>query len=341
MLIELILAAALWPAECRSEPAARAPGAEDLLRLSLAPRREAYEGEAAVETRSIGKTETRTVRVAVSPPGFRREVFDESGRLRLLVVSDGAVEWIYDPVRKLAWKGEPADADYKLLDPDEEYGLLRRNYDFRVLGREAVAGRQGWVLEGVRRDSGRTAMKLWIDGNGFLLRREAFGRDGAAASSMRFSFLRPLAEKPEGFAFVPPAGVRQLSARWRPDFMDLQEASSASGLKPRLPRWLPQGFVLESVNVIPRKASPVLHIRFSDGAEAVSLFQYPAKSRLRLGYERLGSGRRVRVGKAWASLWAVPEGKILSWSAGERFVLVGSLSSASLRRMAESVPEEP
>jgi len=341
MRSSLLLAALILAGAANGSAASWKPDPEEVFRLTLARPRSAYEGECEVQALSGGKTETRIVRVRFAPPDrYRREILDASGKTRMLVVSDGRQEWVYDVRRAAAWKGAPADPDYKLQDPDEEVALIRRNYDLRMAGTESVAGRQAAVLEVVSRRSGKPARKLWVDEDGLVLQRRTFSEDGLESSWMKFTKVGTL-PKAVGFGFSPPDKVRVLVGRWQPDYMEIDEAEAASGVKLRLPAWLPPGYAFESVNVMPFKGASLLHTRFSDGIDALSLFQYPRDARLRLGWSRLGRPKTLRLGGARARLVVTADGKVLEWrTESHRFVLIGPLSVESMRRMAESVQEK-
>ncbi|MBI5242953.1 MAG: hypothetical protein HY922_04610 [Elusimicrobia bacterium] len=318
-------------------------GPEDVLRLTLERPRAAYEGEFEVGTLSSGRAETRSVKVRYAPPGrWRREILDSAGKTRMIVVSDGRSEWVYDVRRSMAWKGEAADPDYKLLDPDEEYELILRNYELRLAGTEAVAGRRASVLEVLSRASGKPARRLWVGKDGLVLQRRAYSEDGSETSAMRFTRVKSLGKSEDAdFSFSPPPGVRVLESRFGPDYMDLDEAEEASGGKPRLPAWLPPGYVFESVNVMPFKGASLLHTRFSDGVDALSLFQYPPGARLRLGWGRMGRPKETRVSGSRARLALTADNLVLEWkTSGHRFVLIGPLSAESMRRVAESVQDK-
>lgn len=322
---------------CGARGAALEPDAQALLRRAMAGPSTSYEGELSVVSWQGGRTETKTLRVLCAPPGrYRREVVDAAGRPSLSVVSDGETEWVYDARRALAWKGEAADAYFKLMGPEEEQELLRSNYDVRLAGSQSVAGRRTRVLEVFSKKEGRLARRLWVDKDGLVLARAAYGPEGAETSSMRFTRLREPAKVEEGsFSFTPPPGVRVSTGRWNPDYMDLDEAAAASGLKPRTPTWLPSGFVFESVNLLPHRGKTLLHYRFSDGIVVLSLFQCPKGTRLRLGSG--GAGKSFDLAGTKARMSAGAEGKVLEWSEGDHFVLIGSLPEDDLRRVARSM----
>lgn len=312
-----------------------------LLRQTLDPPAVAYEGQVSVTTRGGGRDERRWLTVRFAPPrSFRRETLDRFGSPALVAASDGETEWVYDRRSGRAWRGEPADRDPALSDPDEELALLSDNYAVRLAGANTVAGRPCRELEVVPRRGGAPAQRLCVDEEeGLVLQRVTFDADGAEASRMRFervSFRPGL--RPEDFRLRLPAGTRVDQRRPAPGPLELEEAARATDMRPRPPAWLPPGYVFESVRLLPYRGATILHFRWSDGVDALSLFQAPARARLR---PPAGTSPRPQTaGGARGSLILLPDGKALEWGAGDCFVLVGRLSLESLRRVAESVPRE-
>ncbi|HVE14061.1 MAG TPA: sigma-E factor regulatory protein RseB domain-containing protein [Elusimicrobiota bacterium] len=308
-----------------------------VLRRSLAGAATPYQGQALVETRAGGVLRRSLVDVVYeSPQRYRRDIADGRGFLVASVVAEGGREWVYDRRRRSVWRGEPADPDYKLIDPDEELALLARNYELRRVGREEAAGRLCDVVEVRARRGGRVVQRLWLDQKrGMALRRRNFGPDGAELSSMRYLRVAfPARVDAESFAFRVPPGARMLDSGLRPDYLALEEAASATGLVPRPPAWLPPGYIFESVNVLPHKGATILHYRYSDGMDVLSLFQYPR--RVRLASEQPAQPAALRRGPARLS-WT-PDGTLLEWEDGEGFALLGRMPLEELRRVADSVP---
>ncbi len=315
-----------------------APDPIEILRRSIALPSVAYSGEVSVLTWFGSKTRARELLVYFSPPGrFRREIVDQSGYLDQLIVSDDKTEWFYDRARRTAWKGAPADADYKILGPEEEYDLLSENYVPRLTGSETIAGFPCWKIEIVALKGGRPLRQLWVEKrHGIILQSKAYQPDGSLASTMRF--LRadiPAALDESLFRFQPPLGSRVVTSRLKPGYLELEDARVASGIAPRHPSWLPAGYVFESLNVLPYQGATLLHYRYSDGIDAVSLFQCPRSTRLNFGDL---PKENTKIGSRAASLSFGPDGKILEWpSGGQRFILVGNLPLELLRTVAESV----
>jgi outer membrane lipoprotein-sorting protein len=328
----LLLAAPAWARRASGPP----EGAE-LLRRSLAPAAASYEGVMRVEVYSGRLSSAKRLSVRFQKPGlYRREVLDASGQPAQVVVSDGAREWVYDRDRNRVWEGEAPDPEVKRLGPDDEFDLLTDNYDARSASTSPVAGRSAWLLELRGRADGHVQRRLWVDRKtGLVLASEDFRPGGELASSARFetlSFSRRQSKKL--FKFSPPAGATVVK-RLDPAFMSLGEAKSASGLEPRTPGWLPSGYVFESLDVLPRGGLKIIHYRFSDGINVLSLFQCPPKVRLDFGAKTASS---VRVGSEDGTLAWTQEGQALGWEQGKsRFLLVGPLSADALVRIAASV----
>lgn len=309
----------------------------------------AYTGTVSVQTQQ-GDTQTeKYIQLAYSPPAeFKREVVDRHGFPILTIVSNGEEEWVYDRRRAIAWKGEPADPDYKLVDPDEERRLLEKNYDLRIQGTERVAGRSCTVLEVRSKNGGKAARRLWVDRTyGLVLQRVAYHRDGREASRMRFIKVDiPAQEGDVDFDFTPPAGVKTAANKLKPDYLEFDEAATATDMQPYVPGWLPPGYMFESLNLLPYKGVTILHYRFTDGVDVLSLFQSPRRAQVRFPQDALGKGspQRVQIGKQRGRLTLAAEGKFLEWGTQEHFVLLGRLGAEAMRRVAASLkpvaPEE-
>lgn len=332
----LLLALALsLPAHARR--AAAPPDAAELLRKTLEPTAASYEGVMVVEVFEHGLSSAKRVSVRFQRPGlYRREVLDASGQPAQVVVSDGKQEWVYDKARRRVWQGEVPDPEVKRLGPDDEFDLLTDNYDVRAGATSPVAGRSSWLLELRARADGRLQRRLWVDRKtGLVLASEDYRPQGERASASRFESLSfPHRQAKKLFKFAPPAGVAVVK-RGDPGYLSLGDAKAASGMEPRTPDWLPSGYVFESLDVMPRGAFKIIHYRFSDGINVLSLFQCPPKVKLDFGAKTASA---VRVGAEDGTLAWTQEGQALGWEQGRsRFLLVGPLSAEALVRIAVSV----
>jgi outer membrane lipoprotein-sorting protein len=306
------------------------PEAIDILRQAMEPEVPAYEGRVRVGTKEL--------RVRYEPPGlYRREILDAEGKPVQVVISDGKTEWIYDKARHKVWQGEASDPDDKRLGLDEECDLLKANYDVAISSSDRVARRAVWLLSLRSHFDGALRRRLWVDQKtGLVLKSQVFAADGSLASDMEFqtAVFPKKAQSAHFFEFSPPRGA-QLVKRAEPDFMALDEAQTASGMDPRTPAWLPSGYVFESLDVLPRGGRNIIHYRYSDGVNVLSLFQCPARFKLDFGGR---DGREVSLASGTGTMARTAEGNVLGWTDGpSQFVLVGAVPADALERVAGSI----
>ena len=153
--------------------------------------------------------------------------------------------------------GVPAVAT-AALDP-RVVALLAASYDLAVAGSGRCTGRTTTVVE-ARRDDGRLAGRFEVDeATGLLLRRDVAAADGRRLRSSEFVDLEVRAAADDVAAAEAadlPAAVEELRADgWL------------------VPDALPGGFVLFDARLsAPDAAEHVLHLAYSDGLSATSLF---------------------------------------------------------------------
>ena len=250
----ILLAASLLshPAAAAKKP--KVPDAIELLRRSLEPAVTSYEGQLLTES---GKRQS----VRFQNPGrYRRQALASDGQWEMLVVSDGSKEWVYEQRRNKVWEGEPADPEVKQLAPEEELELLTANYHVAASTGEPVAGRPSWLLELRARAGGGLRRRHWVDRrSGLILASQSYGSDGSLIGSMRFERLSfPGRQRKELFSFTPPSGAVVVK-RIAPDYLSLDEAAGASGMKPRLPL-VPSGTSLRAWMFCPGSKKIILPV---------------------------------------------------------------------------------
>lgn len=202
----------------------------------------------------------------------------ESRRGRLLV-SDGHQEWQFDPhTRTLRHRrlspGALDDDDYLL-----SYTLLRANYVLAVDPRPRVWADRRCYLVSVKRPGRLTlARRFWVDaGSGLILKRENYGQGGRLAVTVAFADiayhprLTPALFDLGGMARTPGVRKTELPSPWEARVALGAVRGQLGGLA-SAPPFL-AGYRLVGATRTAVRGRPLLHLRYSDGLNLVSLFE--------------------------------------------------------------------
>jgi sigma-E factor negative regulatory protein RseB len=181
-----------------------------------------------------------------------------------------------------------------LPSPSEaEMRLLAEHYILNVDGRESVDARPADVVA-VRRPDGSLAARFWLDrATGLVLRRELLDQNGRM---MRSSVFVDLRLQPDLKAAALPTTPIPLPWSGR-----VEPAKAVAALVPRgyhVPMQLASGFTLFDARLGSTPSGRVLHLSYSDGLNAVSVFE----QRGRLDASRLVGWHRQDLGGR--SVWA-------------------------------------
>ncbi len=196
----------------------------------------------------------------------------ERGRL---LVSDGTQQWDYDPHHKILRHRRLSPG---ALDDDEllSYTLLRANYLLAVDPKpHTVADRKTYLVT-IKRPQGQTlARRFWIDaGSGLILKRETYFDDGKLAVTAVFSdityhaALAPALFTLSGLAKT----VRVAELPTAEAAIPLSSLAKQLAGKASAPAFL-AGYRLVGATTTKIGERPVLHLRYSDGLNLVSLFE--------------------------------------------------------------------
>jgi sigma-E factor negative regulatory protein RseB len=169
--------------------------------------------------------------------------------------------------------GTPARAAFSAAQPDGDdsrpnvlLGLLSRTYRLTVGADDVVAGRPAHQVEAYRAD-GSLAARFWIDAaTGLLLRRDLLGAGGRVLRSSEFLQLALSASVPRHLpVMLPELSGHPLSA----DALDVWRADG----------WpcplTVGGLSLFDARTTAGGGATVLHLTYSDGLSAVSVFVEP------------------------------------------------------------------
>ncbi len=196
----------------------------------------------------------------------------------LLIVGDGHEEWQYDPhARELSHRVLSPGA----LEEDDllSYTLLRANYFLTVDPKPRVYAERKVCLVTIKRPQGHTlARKFWIDtGTGLILKREIYGDDGELAVTRAFTEItyhpKPSSElfSLSGLSRLP--GVRSVESPSPAEApIPLPSVSAQLSGNAYAPPSL-AGYRLVGASETATGGRPLLHLRYSDGLNLVSLFE--------------------------------------------------------------------
>lgn len=259
-------------------PAPRVPTAEELfVKVLRADDLFAYKGRKITTYWRTGRT--TAVSVFHRPVEDRRLYYlSPKSQHGLLLVSDGHEEWQYDPhLKELSHRYLSPGA----LEEDDllSYTLLRENYFLAVDPKPRVYADRKVCLVTIKRPSGHTlARKFWIDtGSGVILKREIYGDDGELAVTGAFTEItyhaKPSSEvfSLSGLSKLP--GVHTVEAAAPTENpLPLRSLPAQLAGKAYAPPSL-AGYRLVGASATTVGGKPLLHLRYSDGLNLVSLFE--------------------------------------------------------------------
>ena len=211
------------------------------------------------------------------PPDDQRIQFlnPETDRGRLLVTQGGAQQWDYNPRQKILRHRQLSPG---ALDDDDllSYTLLRANYLLSVDPKPHQISDRKTYLVTIKRPAGQTlARRFWIDaGSGLILKREIYRDDGRLAVTEAFADIRYHPALPSSLFRVSglPKTVRVINLPTAETAVSLSSVQKQLAGRAFAPVML-AGYRLVGATTTKIGERPVLHLRYSDGLNLVSLFE--------------------------------------------------------------------
>lgn len=316
---------------CAGQAAASAPDPRKLLDAALTPD-VAFQGRMMV-THWFGKqTQAEEVEIYHALPNLtRREFMSPDGAVQRVMISDGDTEEILSLRRQKVVAGDAVKSYNKVMRPERELELLLANYELSVATQtDEVAGRQAWILELKPKVAGKPWQKLWIDKEaGLILENKRFLPKHHYAVLSRYSRIEIDKKFDPGLFALTLSSITAAGAGsgLAPDFMTLEELRKAVGRDVDFPTALLAGFAFESADRFAYKDHEVLHARYTDGLDVLSLFQtdkpvtIPKSGTAMIAPPAKGSGSGIRLSTA---------GRVLNIKRGKRYITLISDVSAEL-----------
>jgi outer membrane lipoprotein-sorting protein len=267
-------------------PAATTPGPAEtptsaqtqaLVRTALdAPKHVSYVGQ--LQTVRWGtRTATATIQRVehLAPDTTRRTYLAPEALYGEYAIEAGETTTRIDPKRRRVIVTQNQSVD-SVAENSSTIALLSANYRAVVGPTEIVAGRPTITVSLVNKFTGERTMRLWIDNETkVVLAKERYRHDGALASRARYDEIRFTNEIPAGVfvATVPPGFQSVEGQRYSDIAADMQRTLDQVPFKPVEPRYLPNGFKEIGAALSTFKGLQNLHILYSDGIRALSLFE--------------------------------------------------------------------
>lgn len=338
------------PAGTRQPSAARhaapkphIPTAESLYLKSLhADKLYSYRGRQVTTYWRPGRSES--VIVSHRAPNLRRIDYlaPDIERGRCIVIT-GTQQWQYDPRSKQLLHRRIEPGEQAAADAAASYDLLRTNY---IVGVERSvqnsANRKVFVLTITRKSNRTLARKLWIDAaTGLALKRENYGFDGKMALTETYSDINYHVKLPLSLfdlsAIAHRPGVKLIEEPASGESpLKLSAVKSALGGAARAPSVL-NGYRLISASLTHNGRHEMLHLRYSDGLNLVSLSEQ-RRIDLRRPTRVPKSMRRTLIGRRQGHIERLSSITTLNWDTRLLNVtLVSEVGEATLRSLASAV----
>ena len=146
------------------------------------------------------------------------------------------------------------------------------------VGQDTVAGHACVILQVMVRSAAAVpSQKFWVDPvNGAQLRNEQYDSSGQLRSA---SYYTQVVYNPVfgPAAFRLPRGGRVVASGFAPPTLTLDQVRAQAAFPVQVPSVLPPGFRYQGGSVSPRRNNQVVELRYSNGANALSVFETPDK----------------------------------------------------------------
>lgn len=298
------------------------PG-ETVRRSAKAAANVTYDGTWVVTEQGAGgvSKEARYREIWDGPTGRSRMDYTSPSSLAgTVVLDDGEWRTQYDPKTGEAMGQRSSRGALLPRVESQRLSLLVANYTCRDGGTGTMAGRACTIVEIVPRTPGNPSRRLWVDQYTWLpLRTETWSSSGGLIRSSECSEIRfNPSLGPDTFSLPARARVTE-DPYTRVGPLELSDAASRTGFRPREPRYLPAGYTFAAAHILSGYQSVAIHIRYFDGLSTLSLFEKPSND-------------------VESPQWGGSVSQALSWADGKlAFTLIGDIASTDLQRIQQSL----
>jgi outer membrane lipoprotein-sorting protein len=233
----------------------------------------------------------------------------------------------YDWYRAAPGVAQPVNVDQVL-----------RNYAVDIGPTTPIAGRSAVALSLVSRYTGRLVQRVWLDkATHLILRRESYNAEGAVAIQSGFDTVRiGVGFPPKLFSLdVPPGDTLVRRTDDGIPLSDPAQLGRLAGFMVVVPKYLPEGFVLQTGSIATHNGVKTVQLVYGDGLRTFSLFENATG---RLPAFRGATTRPVQIAHADGQSADVEGQTVVSWnSGGLNLTIVGSISERESELIGASI----
>lgn len=164
--------------------------------------------------------------------------------------------------------------------------ILLNNYNIRLLEGGNIADRDTYLFEIEPKFAGRPSRKIWTDKqNGVILKMEHYNYQKKLQRLFVYSAISynpnidmNIFRKPEN---LPPQREQNRKEIWnyRQGKVNLENIREETKMNLIIPEQISSGFVLQSIDLIEFRNFRNVHLKYTDGLTALSIFQSPFDER--------------------------------------------------------------
>lgn len=166
---------------------------------------------------------------------------------------------------------------------------LKRYYNFSVVGKERMTGRQATVIDVHPKDPYRYGYQLWLDEDtGMLLKSDLVNEQGEAVEQIMFTEIAIKEHIPDE-RLEPTISSKGYEWFKHDKLVEADEKQPSQWEVMRLPAGYMQG--MHGTHGLPTSRMPVEHLMFTDGISSVSVYiEEMSKSKpMMKGFSRIGA----------------------------------------------------
>lgn len=240
----------------------------DILRASLESRKTTTASLIQAQTMMIGGEKTvmkieydgkgRSRRTMLQPLRLQGQVIIDDGKSLVTLLPDSQA------VKVVASRS---------IATDIRLELIAKNYRLSAKGGEKVAGRDTTVVTCYPRHKEMPRRKITIDAASRIPLRVVSsyqGKDYVLIDTLSFDLPKTMPTS----LFQSPSGYKQIRVASAVRVPDEREAAEMLPFQPWIPKSLPYGFAVESLEILPAGKASVLAIRLTDGFNMATVYQW-------------------------------------------------------------------